>query len=300
MKNISRRSFLKSSALISAGALASTSVVKGATEQPLSDERYGVLVDTTLCIGCRRCEWACKNAHDLPNQSVETYDDRSVLKTRRRPTNQTLTVVNEYENPREPNKPIDVKVQCMHCDKPACVSACIVSALKKKENGAVVWDGTKCIGCRYCMVACPFQVPAYDYDKALEPKVKKCDFCYERLLKDKLPACVEICPAEALTFGKRIDLVVAARNKIKHYPERYTGYVFGESEVGGTSWLYMAGNDFEKIGFPKLAKSPAPGVAEAIQHGLFAYFVPPLAIYTLLGGIMWLNKRKKGNAEEEE
>jgi len=297
MKNISRRSFFKNSAAISASALAATSTVS-AKDQPLSEERFGVLVDTTVCIGCRRCEWACKEAHHMENQPVATYDDRSVLKSSRRPDSKALTVVNEYENPKDRFLPIDVKVQCMHCDKPACVSACIVSAFKKKENGAVVWDGSKCIGCRYCMVACPFQIPAYDYDKAIEPEVRKCDFCYDRLIKDKLPACVEICPAEAITFGKRIDLVGVARNKIKLYPDRYKNHVFGESEVGGTSWLYLANKDFAQLGFPKLGNSTAPGVSESIQHGLFAYFVPPVALYALLGGVMWLNKRKEHSDKE--
>jgi len=299
MKNISRRSFFKNSVLISAAALSSSSTAKAASNEPLSEERFGVLVDTTVCIGCRRCEWACKDAHQLENQPVHSYDNRSVLQTKRRPDEKALTVVNEYENLKDNSKPIDVKVQCMHCDHPACVSACIVSAFKKKENGAVIWNGSRCIGCRYCMVACPFQIPAYEYNKAVEPEVKKCDFCYDRLLKDKLPACVEICPAEAITFGKRIDLIGVARNKLKLYPERYFHHVFGESEVGGTSWLYLAGRNFEEIGFPKLGKSPAPGVSESIQHGLFAYFVPPIALYALLGGIMWLNKRKEHSETED-
>ena len=298
MKSISRRSFFKNSALISAAALGTSTKTKAASDEPLSEERFGVLVDTTVCIGCRRCEWACKDAHHLENQSVHQYDDRSVFNKHRRPDNKALTVVNEYGNIKEPEKPIDVKVQCMHCDKPACVSACIVSAFKKEENGAVVWNGNRCIGCRYCMIACPFQIPAYDYDKAIEPAVKKCDFCHDRLVQDKLPACVDICPAEALTFGKRIDLIGVARNKIKIYPERYYNHVFGESEVGGTSWLYLASQGFDKIGFPKLGRSPAPGVSESIQHGLFAYFVPPIALYALLGGIMWLNKRKEHPEEE--
>jgi hypothetical protein len=149
------------------------------------------------------------------------------------------------------------------------------------------------------MVACPFQIPAYEYEKAIQPEVKKCDFCNERLKEDKLPACVEICPAETLTFGKRVELIAIARNKIKLYPERYQNHVFGESEVGGTSWMYLASKDFEKIGFPKLGKNTAPGVSESIQHGLFAYFVPPIALYALLGGIMWLNKRKEHSDKED-
>ena len=186
----------------------------------------------------------------------------------------------------------------MHCDRPACVSACIVGAISKEENGSVIWDGDKCIGCRYCMVACPFQIPAFEYHKAIQPEIKKCDFCYERTKFGKLPACVEICPMEVLTYGKRKDLVNVAHQKIKLYPERYINHVYGEHEVGGTSWMYLASKDFLELQFPKLSNSPAPGVSEAIQHGIFAYFVPPIALYALLGGVMWINKNKKKKEEE--
>jgi formate dehydrogenase iron-sulfur subunit len=142
--------------------------------------------------------------------------------------------------------PVNVKVQCMHCDHPACVSACIVGAFSKKENGSVVWDTDKCIGCRYCMVACPFQVPSFEYDKALDPEIRKCDFCFDRTKEGKLPACVNICPVEALTYGPRSELIKIAREKIKKYPDRYIDYIYGENEVGGTSWLYLSGQDLVK------------------------------------------------------
>ena len=218
----------------------------------------------------------------------------------RRPDESALTVVNQYEKEKEINSPINVKVQCMHCDHPACVSACIVGAFSKKENGSVVWDTDKCIGCRYCMVACPFQVPSFQYDKALNPKIMKCDFCFERTKKGQLPACVEICPVEALTYGPRSELIKIAREKIKTYPERYIDHIYGENEVGGTSWLYLAGQNLAKTkALPNLGTRPAPGVSESIQHGIFAYFVPPASLYALLGGIMWLNKKKKDSGGEE-
>jgi len=301
MSNQSRRDFLKTSALITSATMGLSSKSKAAPKYVLSEDRMGVLVDTTVCIGCLKCEWACKTAHGLPTEPIDTYDNRSIFQEKRRPDDKALTVVNEYPNVYSDKLPIDVKVQCMHCDKPACVSACIVGAFSKQENGAVIWDGDKCIGCRYCMVACPFQIPAFEFDKALKPNIMKCDFCYEeRTSKGKLPACVEICPVEAITFGRREDLLKAAKEKIKIYPNRYVNRIFGEYEVGGTSWLYLASKEFEKLDFPKLGKDPAPGVSEAIQHGIFAYFVPPVALYALLGGIMWINKNKKSKESDKE
>ncbi len=293
-----RRDFLKTTA-IAGTALSGLSIksAKAAPKDILSEDRMGVLVDTTVCIGCRNCEWACKTAHDLPTQSIEKYSDRSVFKEMRRPDESALTVVNEYPNPQNSEIPTDVKVQCMHCDHPACVSACIVGAFSKHENGSVVWDTNKCIGCRYCMVACPFQVPAFQFDKALDPQIKKCDFCFERTKVGKLPACVEICPVEALTYGNRNDLVKIARERIRRNPEKYVNHIFGEYEVGGTSWLYLANQDFSKLQFPKLGDKPAPGVSESIQHGIFAYFVPPVSLYALLGGLMWITKRKNESEE---
>ena len=149
MANHTRRDFLKTAALVGTAVTGLSSKTKAAPKNILSEDRMGMLVDTTVCIGCRKCEWTCKTTHDLETPSIETYDDRSVFKERRRPNSKALTVVNEYKNPDEEKFPINVKVQCMHCDHPACVSACIVGAFSKEENGAVIWDTDKCIGCRY-------------------------------------------------------------------------------------------------------------------------------------------------------
>jgi formate dehydrogenase iron-sulfur subunit len=254
-------------------------------------------VDTTVCVGCRNCEWACKVAHDLPAEPLDSFSDRSVFTSMRRMDVNSLTVVNEFHNPRNPDLPYDVKSQCMHCDRPACLSACIVGAFSKLESGAVVWDGDMCIGCRYCMVACPFQVPAFEYDKALHPEIRKCDFCVDLQVKGELPACVKICPVEALTFGERDELLRTAHDRIRRSPERYVDHVYGEYEVGGTSWMYLAGREFAELSFPKVGTAPAPGTTEAIQHGIFAYFIPPIALYALLGAIMWLSKDRKEESE---
>ncbi len=299
MEKQNRREFFKTSALLGTAITGLFSgTTKAAPKNILSEDRMGVLVDTTACIGCRSCEWACKNAHGIETPPLEKYSDRSVFKKMRRPDVNALTVVNEYSNPQNAELPTDIKVQCMHCDHPACVSACIVGAFSKQENGSVIWDTKRCIGCRYCMVACPFQVPSFEYDKAINPEIKKCDFCFERTRAGKLPACVEICPVEALTYGPRNDLVKIARERIKRNPEKYFNYIYGEYEVGGTAWMYIGNEDLRKKAFPKLGDKPAPGVSEAIQHGIFAYFVPPVSLYALLGGIMWITKNRK-NSEEE-
>lgn len=294
-----RREFIGTSVAIGA-ALAglSSETARAEPKNILSEDRMGVLVDTTVCLGCRHCEWACKKAHNLPSPPLETYGDRSVFREMRRPDNGALTVVNEYDNRRGDVFPIHVKVQCMHCDHPACVSACIVGALSKEENGSVIWDTEKCIGCRYCMVACPFQIPSFEFFDALNPEVRKCDFCFERTKEGNLPACVEICPMEALTYGPRSELIKIARERIKRDPDRYVDHIYGEHEAGGTSWLYLASQDFTELDFPQLGNTPMPGTSEAIQHGIFAYFVPPVSLYALLGGLMWITKQRKESQQE--
>ncbi len=295
-----RRDFLKTLATIgvSTGAISAVTpqVAKAGPTNILSDNRMGVLVDATVCIGCRKCEWACQGAHDKVQQDFIEYENNDVFKKARRPDTNNLTVVNKYDSELLGSETI--KLQCMHCDHPACVSACIVGALSKEENGSVIWDTDKCIGCRYCMVACPFQVPALEYYKALDPKIVKCDFCFERTKEGNLPACVEICPVEALTYGKREDLLIEAKKRIKNHSEKYFNYIYGEHEVGGTAWLYLSDKELAGEVFPKLGNDPAPGVSESIQHGLFAYFVPPVALYALLGGIMWLSKDKDKSEEK--
>jgi len=302
MKKQSRRNFFKSAGMLTAALTAvNTKPAKAAPENILSEDRMGVLVDTTACIGCRNCEWACKKAHDIPAGNIDSYADKSAFNQMRRPDKSALTVVNQYENKKEINAPFYTKVQCMHCDHPACVSACIVGAFSKQENGSVIWDTNKCIGCRYCMVACPFQIPSFEYDKAIDPKIKKCDLCFDRTKKGELPACVNICPVEALTYGPRSELIKIAREKLQLYPDRYFQHIYGEHEVGGTSWLYLSAVDLAKERvMPTLGTKPAPGVSESIQHGIFAYFVPPVSLYALLAGIMWLNKKKNETEKGEK
>ncbi len=262
------------------------------------DKVYGVLVDTVACIGCRKCEWACNDVNLLPTQELKAFEDKSVFQRHRRPDKGAYTVVNEFSGAGATDKKYTLKVQCMHCNDPACVSACIVGALQKSGQGPVMYDAWKCIGCRYCMVACPFQIPAYEYDNALAPQVRKCTFCSKRITEEgKKPGCVAICPNEALTFGTRGELIDLAHSRILTNPGRYVDHVYGESEIGGTSWMYLAGVDFSATELPKLDDKPIPHATEAIQHGVFKSFVPPLALYGLLGLVMH-SMRERNTVEE--
>ena len=149
------------------------------------------------------------------------------------------------------------KQQCMHCIEPVCSSACIIKAMEKRSNGAVTYRNDLCLGCRYCMVACPFNVPKFEYSKA-SPLIKKCQFCFERQEQGEQPGCVEACPVEALKFGRRPELIEEARKRIQDTPNAYVHHIYGEHEAGGTSWLYLAGAPFEKLGLPQLNDKDYP------------------------------------------
>lgn len=217
----------------------------------------GVLYDNTLCIGCRKCEEGCSEVNDFPPPE-KPFDDLSVLEQKRRTGNNSYTVVNQYASAENSSKPFFRKIQCNHCLEPACAAVCFVKAFKKAPSGAVVYDESVCVGCRYCMVACPFEIPTYEYDNAFSPKVRKCTLCQPRITKGLLPGCVEICPTEALKFGKRKDLLQIARDRIKNRPYQYMDHIYGEKEMGGTSWLYLSGIPFNQIGLKEnLGNKPA-------------------------------------------
>ncbi len=295
---VSRREFLK----ISGTAAVTLTGVQAATasHHELDPDRFGVLTDYTECIGCRRCEWACAQENDLPFGSLESCDDQSVFQEMRRPDINQFTVVNRYDPPNGSDTPLDVKVQCLHCEHPACVSACIVGALEKNPMGPVTYDPWKCIGCRYCMVACPYQIPAYEYHNALTPKVMKCTMCADRTLTEgKPPACVEMCPREALVFGRRSELLDLARDRIRMNPDRYLPHVFGEYEGGGTSWLMLADRDFQKVDLPELADTSPAEITEGIQHGIFRGFSGPLMLFGLVSVLAKSMGDKEDPSEED-
>jgi Fe-S-cluster-containing dehydrogenase component len=175
-------------------------------------------------------------------------------------------VVNRHETSRGD---VYVRRQCMHCLQPACAAACLTKAMAKTEEGPVVWNADKCMGCRFCMISCPFDVPKFEYDSA-NPRVLKCGMCWERLEEGELPACVKACPMKALTFGPRSELLEEARRRFYEAPDRYVHHIYGEHEAGGTSMLYLASVPFEQLGFrTDLGTTPYPDLTRG-----FLYSVP--------------------------
>ncbi len=292
---LSRRDFLKTTALMGGSLLAGgvTEALGYKEEFPVWTKSYGVLVDLTKCVGCRSCERACNEVNKLPPPD-RPFDDASVFERERRPTAKAYTVVNRYETE---GGPVYRKIQCNHCNEPACFSACPIHAYTKTPEGAVLYDPDKCFGCRYCMIACPFYVPAYDYWSALEPKIVKCIFCYPRISRGQLPACVEACPVGTLTFGRRPDLIKLARKRIIENPGKYIDHIYGEHEVGGTSWIYISGVPFEELGFPtNLPKRP---LIEQVKGFLGA--VPVVfTVWPALFGMCYAAVKHRSETKEKE
>ena len=256
---------------------------------------FGVLHDITLCVGCRSCEAACNQVHGLPAPE-QPFTDLAVLDEKRRTTEKAHTVVNKYDLPGQ-KAPVFRKIQCNHCLEPACASACFVKSFQKSETGAVTYDPSVCVGCRYCMIACPFEIPTYEYDEPLSPRVMKCDMCHARISQGQLPGCVEACPMEALTFGKREDLIDIARERIRRHPGKYVKHIYGEKEMGGTSWLYLSGVPFGELEMREdLGFTPAPELTSG------ALSVVPIVAGlwpVLLMGIYAITKRKEIIFEQE-
>ena len=175
------------------------------------------------------------------------------------------SVVNRYET--EAGE-VFAKKQCMHCLQPACAAACLTKAMLKNPAGPVVWRESKCMGCRFCMISCPFDVPKFEYHSAV-PEIHKCVMCWERLQQGQLPACVENCPNEALAFGKRSEMIAEARRRIHDDPQGYVPHIYGEHEVGGTSFLYLAAVPFEQLGFrTDLGTTAYPTYTEDFLYGV--------------------------------
>ncbi len=250
---------------------------------------YGILVDVTKCTGCEKCVEACTTVKKEDPKKVDTdrYNAKDGLSGRKRIS---ILPVAEGRFARK---------SCLHCDEPNCAAACLVGALKKDEKtGAVLYDPKKCIGCRYCMLACTFHIPRYEWEKAL-PYVVKCDMCVDRQAKGDKPACVEACKYNALTFGLREDLLRKAKETISKPGSKYVQRVWGETEVGGTSLLYISDVDLSALDWP----SPTtPSASKLAMPVVKATPVIGATVITSLLGINWIIKRRMklmgGEAEE--
>lgn len=282
---INRRIFFKALGATGA-AVALGKQVKAESTNAETVEFKAVLYDSTRCVGCQSCEFSCAESNNLP----EPEDYPEVGKVRK--TDETRrTVVNAYETSIGE---VYVKRQCMHCNEPACAAACLTQAMKKTKEGPVIWRDNKCMGCRYCMVSCPFDMPRFEYNSA-NPNVTKCTMCFERQEEGKMPACVENCPAEALTFGTRRELLAEARKRIAQNPDMYVDHIYGETEAGGTSFLYLSPVPFEEIGFKtNIQKSSYPALTKSFLYSVPSVFV---LVPSLLLGI---NEAAKSNHKKTE
>jgi formate dehydrogenase iron-sulfur subunit len=240
-----------------------------------------LLYDSTLCVGCRECEGACAKKWGLPyNENIAKQEQISEHK---------LTAVQTFGERFS-------RRLCMHCAEPTCVSVCPVGALQKTSLGAVIYEEPRCIGCRYCMLACPFQVPSYEWNERL-PRIKKCNLCYERQVVGKVTACSEICPTGATITGDREALIAEARKRLSEKPTEYFQQIYGVQEVGGISVLFISAVPFEQIGLnTKLPQEALPALTWR------ALSVVPNVVTVggaLLGGVYWITHRREEVAAAE-
>jgi len=289
---VTRRSALK--VIAGAGAACAATALPAPAEgrerrKPGPDD-VGLLYDATLCVGCRACVRKCKEANGLPPDRRElqgaVYDAPDDLNA------QTKNIIRLHV---EGNTTSYVKGGCMHCTDPACVSVCMVGALHKSKGGIVAYDKDLCVGCRYCQLACPFNVPKFEWAKAF-PLIVKCELCRDR---KEGPACAEVCPRGAIEYGKVTALREEARRRLAAEPKKYNGKVYGESEVGGTHVMYLAAVPFEKLGLPQLPSEPVPELSETISHGIYKGFIAPVVLWSALAVTIWRNRKKGAEGEEK-
>jgi formate dehydrogenase iron-sulfur subunit len=254
--------------------------------------KYAMLIDETKCTGCRGCQVACKQWNDLPGEKTRNTGSYT------NPPNLSAKTWNliEYIEIASGNE-IGfhfLKRACMHCEHPACASVCPVGALYKTAEGPVVYDDGKCIGCRYCMIACPFGIPTFDWNKGLldQALIRKCNFCVDRLSNGLTPACAKTCPSKAISFGERDKLIAQAEAQIRKYPDKYVNHVYGKAEAGGTSILYLSHTPFDQLGLPRLGSAPVTTLSEQVME----YTLPFAAAWgaTLSGLALLVRLRNRG------
>ncbi|HNO80293.1 MAG TPA: 4Fe-4S dicluster domain-containing protein [Phycisphaerae bacterium] len=251
---------------------------------------FAILTDTTMCTGCETCVHACKQTYGLERDRAwrwkQNVDDLSSTR---------FTTITTRPGGHH------VRRQCRHCLEPACVSACLVGALQKTPEGPVIYDEKRCMGCRYCMMACPYGVPRYKWESAV-PVVRKCIMCYDRIKAGKQPACTEACPYGATIFGTREDMLAEAHRRIEAEPNKYYPHgspkIYGEHDVGGTSVLYISDVNLDFLGWkPDLGDEPVP----ALTWGALRK-VPPVAmgVAALMSGVYWMIGRRMHMQEMKE
>ncbi len=323
---IKRRDFLKLSAgggLLLA-AIGPTAALASTEKKALPPEAVGILYDSTLCIGCQACMTACKIANKMP---IETEDPNKRWDNPQDLSGKTLNIIKRYKDGNESTKDQErdgyafIKRQCMHCLDPSCVSACPVSALRKDaRNGIVIYNKDACIGCRYCQIACPFNIPKFQWESTT-PEIVKCQLC-QHLLKDgKYAACCTACPTGASLYGPMEDLIIEAKRRLKlepgaaadfplnrigpggpartasHQVGHYVQHIYGENEVGGTQNVMLAGVSFTKLGLPELPDEAFVRLADGIQYAIYKGMAYPLA---LLGALIYMIRKGESSGDHKD
>ena len=313
-----RRNFLK---LASSGAVIATSsgTAEARGNLPVSDEAVGMLFDATRCIGCRACVVECKDINGMPPELASPdapWDMATDLSA------DTLNIIKAHKAD-DSDEFSFIKRNCMHCVDAGCVSVCPVSAMKKDpKTGIVTHDPDACIGCRYCVAACPYNIPKYEYDETFG-QIQKCQLCnqkgVERIDNNQLPGCAEVCPTGANIYGTREELLAEAKRRLalkpgdrynyqlnsldsSHFQEgdvpEYQQHIYGETEGGGTQVLLLAGTSFETLGMPDIPDRSYASVSETVQHTIYGGFAAPAAV---LGGLLFLARRNiKAEQEQQE
>lgn len=321
--DIKRRDFLKIAAGSGFLLAAGESPVYARPPKKMPPNAVGILYDSTICIGCKVCQFACKKYNKMPVEHTfrppemtdRLWDNPSDL------SDKTLNIIKAYKHGTGETKNTDtdgfafIKRHCMHCVDPACVSACPVSALKKDpQNGVVSYNKDACIGCRYCQIACPFNIPKFEFDKAF-PQIRKCQLCDHRFAEGKYSACCEFCPTGASIFGPVIELLKEAKKRLTLTPGEYYEYpvatvdsefklpqkvsayinhIYGEKEGGGTQYLLLSSVPFDKLGLPILSEIADAQRTESIQRTIYYKMIAPV---TLLAGLLYAVYRNTKDKE---
>ncbi|MBI4648636.1 MAG: 4Fe-4S dicluster domain-containing protein [Bacteroidia bacterium] len=261
-----------------------------------SNNQKAYLYDNTKCIGCRACQVACKQWKNLPAEKTEFFGGPGYQNPAKL-SSSTFTLIKYHEEVEEDKLKdwVFFKEQCRHCLEPACVSACLVKALEKTPEGPVIYHENLCMGCRYCMISCPFDIPKFQYHKVI-PLIQKCNYCYDRLEEGLLPACSQTCPSGAIKFGTRGELIEEARERIFKNPDRYVNHIYGEHEVGGTSTLCISSVPLEKFGVRDVGTTPIPSYSKQF---LTAVPVVIIGAATFCTALYWIAKRREAVAEAE-
>jgi len=321
-----RRDFLKAAATSGAAAVCGTEVVQARGNLEPAENAIGMLFDSTLCVGCKACVSKCKEVNDMP---PVIDGDNNTWDSARDSSGDTLNVIKVYKNGTAKTKDAEIdgfcfeKRSCMHCVDPGCVSVCPVTAMRRDPlTGIVTHHPDACIGCRNCMVGCPYNVPQYEFDDAYG-QIQKCQMCnqegVERIKNGQMTGCAEACPTGATLFGTRKELLAEAKRRMTlkegdtyNYPRgdvskpdshhekavpEYKQHIWGEKEAGGTNVLHISSVPFDKLGMPPLEERSHASISESVQHSLYNYLALPAIA---LAGLTYVVKKNEVDEDSEE